>query len=95
MEKYWSSETISLEQSKVRGPVNEVAGSGLEDFAAQICHKILRTYYNKFHTSSKRDSHSNAASGEGKILHRLFALEAGLGPLGAINTPHAGHGLGR
>lgn len=31
MEKYWSSETISLELSEVRGPVNEVAGSGLEE----------------------------------------------------------------
>lgn len=69
MEKYWSNETISLEQSKVRGPVNEVAGSGLEDLAAQTRRKILSTYYNKFHTFSKRDSHSNAGSCEGEILH--------------------------
>lgn len=69
MEKYWSSETISLELSEVRGPVNEVAGSGLEDLAAQIRHKILSMYYNKFHTFSKRDSYSNAESHEGEILH--------------------------
>lgn len=69
MEKYWSSETISLERSKVRGPVNEAVGSGLEDLAAQTCHKILSTYYHKFHTFSKRDSRSNAASCRAEILN--------------------------
>lgn len=63
MEKYWSTETISLEQSKVRGPVNEAVGSGLEDLAAQIRHEILSTHYHKFHTFSKRDSPSSAARG--------------------------------
>lgn len=82
MEKYWSSETISLEQSKVRGPVNEVEGSGLEDLAAQIRHKILSTYYNKFHTFSKRDSHSNAVSCEGEILHPSVCSGSGAQTIG-------------
>lgn len=69
MEKYWSSETISLELSEVRGPVNEVAGSGLEDLAAQILHKILSVYHNKFHTFSRRDSYSNAETHESEIPH--------------------------
>lgn len=54
MGKYWSSETIILEQSKVRGLVNEAAGSGLEDLAAQTRHKTLHRHYNKFHTSQQR-----------------------------------------
>lgn len=77
----------------MRGPVNEAVGSGLEDLAAQICHEILSTYYRKFHTCSKRDSPSSAARGRSET--RLFALEAGLTPLGAITAPRAGHGLGR
>lgn len=92
MEKYWSSETISLELSEVRGPVNEAAGSGLEDLAAQIRHKIFSVYYNKFHTFSRRDSYSNAE----RILRvrsyiPVFALEARLELLGTINAPHARH----
>lgn len=93
MEKYWSSETISLELSEVRGPVNEVAGSGLEDLVAQIRHKILSVYYNKFHTFSKRDSYSNAESHEGEILHPSVCSGSQAAMLGTIHAPHARHRL--
>lgn len=94
MEKYWSSETISLELSEVRGPVNEAAGSGLEDLVAQIRHKILSVYYNKFHTFSKRDSYSNAESHEGEILHPSVCSGSQAAMLGTIHAPHASTGSG-